>query len=78
MGSIIHQGINLSFQIHYFSINASDCRNGISLAVYLIRCISAFYQLYIAFKYSNVCLFVNLFCLFFKYLISFQLVDHQP
>lgn len=54
MGSIVHQGINVAIQVHYFVQRLDGCENVISFIVYLIRCISAFYQLYMAFKYSNV------------------------
>lgn len=54
MGSIIHQGINFIYQVHFISIDEKECANWISFHVYLIRCIFAFYQLYMAFKYSNV------------------------
>ncbi len=54
MGSIVHQGISVALQVYYYSMDVEDCKNGISFAVYLIRCIVSFYQLYMAFKYSNV------------------------
>ncbi len=54
MGSIVHQGVNLAQQIHYFTDNNIECRNWIIVLVWLIRCLSSFYQLYFAYKYSNV------------------------
>lgn len=54
MGSIVHQGINVAIQVNYFVQRLDGCENVISFIVYLLRCISAFYQLYMAFKYSNV------------------------
>lgn len=54
MGSIVHQGINVALQVHFFVTDVDGCKNAISFTVYLIRCISAFYMLYMAFKYSNV------------------------
>lgn len=57
-GSIVHQGINVALQVHFFVQDVGDCKNAISFTVYLIRCISAFYMLYMAFKYSNVSYFI--------------------
>lgn len=54
MGCIVHQGINVALQAHFYLEDVKGCENAISLTVYLVRCISAFYQLYMAFKYSNV------------------------
>lgn len=54
MGSIIHQGVNLAQQIHYFAKGNTECRNIIILLVWVIRGLSSFYQLYFAYKYANV------------------------
>ncbi len=53
-GSIIHQGVNLVQQIHYYSSGIKKCQDMIALSVHIIKCIFSFYQLFMAFKYSNV------------------------
>lgn len=77
MGSIVHQGINVALQVHFFLQDVGGCKNPISFTVYLIRCIFAFYQLYIAFKYSNVSnlsvVYAEPECLFF----FFQLIINR-
>lgn len=53
-GSIMHLGIGTVQQVYFFVHHDAVCQEPLKLTTAIVRVIFSFYQLFIAFKYSNI------------------------
>ncbi|XP_054157255.1 proton channel OtopLc-like [Oppia nitens] len=53
-GSIVHMGIQMFTNIFYYVDRNVKCQSSVTILFLIIRLVFSFYQLFIAFKYSNI------------------------